>query len=1279
MSTRSPSAENPSPGASILILNWLGTTLTYVLSSLTGKSSRGPFWRVAAALTFREIKKRHAQNVDIAEPYVRLERFFAHDSFYVERFNNLVTGETIFINFLKSDWFLNLPITERITVTSLFRRVESSENIIVALNRRPLARENLGSLQNVDQDSLPQNLFIKEEPHYTKSQDALFGVRRALLTGPANLFDFIVRQVSKIFSVFKGGFIGLAGLILSFLVLPFMLLDKLGLKTAFSTNLRAAATRRKLGLLIKLKAPTAKISKLLSHYEMKHGHSESAVKSLGTLIQEPFAESILTPEWLNSTPLEHRVFVTSILRKASKLAPHSTNAFSAVAPVLNAKNQRNIPQITGVSPQQKEELQLFKKIKHKNLILPTAAQDSANQTSANQRPKPDATFSLTSSEDILRKEGWASQSFNGLDLFEIIKSRSFGDIEKIVRATDIELTLPAEPMQKLASLAALIGSPVKSTNPNFASVPPQFKVTPRNFESDTHLARLRNTANASLLSYEEGGELTLRLIWMRLANNLDDQVELSQAVESLCVAYDAHPLAKVTLRSVSFDTFLLLDLEEIIERMKMWIEWDNCGRSSLVALAHLATLTQDGSLFEMAVSYLEAIRGVPRAFMGSLKNSYLSIGIHGLDTVISGDVSSSEPLETLAPDKKYLCLVEGGAGIRALRKLKGLSENVTCAPVIPTDAPRFPSEATLKYIDDLIPKYSKRDMELAFEIDALVETYIQEASNAIRNTGVDNRYAEAVEIAHAILFFGIYQEALAIELCETLLKDAKSYDGVIFLINSANVIGTLIPEAEGVFGRENVFIGLESERSKGFDVAIKNIRESMAPRKAKVAAPVAKTSNWESNFSKWVSTTMSVHEKSVLDLPEEDYALLTLEHVNGYFDSYVALTEQSLKHMDVELFTSRAHPRFNDYITEGSFDNAEYKLTQCALSDRALPATEWTPGLTAELDNILDGVKNPWLPKYETMIHKRATSILASRLPQIFEAVSYFRARFSYNRPEYVFTGPNQHTISRAASYAALGLDIPVYDFLILASTHHPRYRYPVAKYSYIYDPWYRDIFEDYMRMPADSIRVSGPLFDYGQRLNHSPAPAKILKNKTHIVFFSQSGNFLNSCNMLEGICKASKGMDNIFITVKMHPHESPANLKRYKAFAEKHGAKDNLRLIHQGDAVALINEADLVVQSFSNVGLDALLMKTPVITFKPPSDLKARIFLYEKDIGFVVKTKAALAKKVKKFLSDPEDKKEMQKMAETFAAENEHFLRPDNAERVMSEVLQDIGKSPSA
>jgi len=1276
---RNPEKNYVTLSVGVQALGGLSDVTTHILSRFSDKASRGVFWRIAAALTFREIKRRHNEGSDIAAPYIRFERFFAHDEFYTERFINLVAGERIFVDYLTSDWFSELTITDRITVTSLFRRAETSESIVLALNRRPMARENLQGLQNLDQDSLPQHLFIKSEPEYSSWQLTKHKYQKALISIPASLSNLVS-------NVFRGLKAGLTGFIITpistasllLIALPLLLLSSIGVRGKLITRSMAAIARRKLALQISLGNSAEAISRSLRKYEMAYGDDEQAVLSLVNNFKSPKGQSILTHKWLDRIPSRDRIFVTSLFRKASQTSEPAAANFSQILPSLNIKNQRDIPQISGMSPEQRDELNYFKSLPN----LPTA---KAKDTAVTQKPVTNvdtSEFSTLTSEEILKREGWLPQKVNGLDLIETIRSRSYSDLKRFTQSPDIELLLSTPQKTQLASFCAILGEAIEYSNPVFSGVDPILKITDKKRASTTQMARLLKTANANVLPYEYGDTdadgLTLRHIWTRLANTINSQVEFSEAVETLIAAYDAQPLSKITGRSVTFDTFLILDLEAILDRMTTWIDWDICGRSSLIAFAHLAAIVHDSKIFETALSFLEDLRGVPRAVTANLKNSFLSHGIHNIETIASGDISHVQTLEALDKKKKYLCLVEGGAGIRALRRLSGLSKNLICGPVIPTDAPRYPEEASLKYIDDYISKYSKRDMKLSFEIDEVVETYIKATTDVIRKTGVDERYAEAVEIAHSTMFFGIYQEALAVDVCEELLKEAKSFDGIIFLLNSGNVLSPLISDAVKDFGRENVYIGLESERSKSIGIAVNNVRQALKPRRKATAAPATDASlDWASSLSKWLNASMAAYEKRVLSLSEQDYALLTLEHVNGYYDSYVALADQSLKHMDVEIFTSRVNPQLNEYIDEGGFEHHKYDLRHFALSERPAPTRDWMPGLTSELKQALDGLKSPWFPKYQSMIHMKAESMLTNRLPQILDAVCYFRARFSRNRPQYVFTGPNQHTISRAASYAALALDIPVYDFLILASTHHPRYRHPVAKYAYIYDPWYRDIFETYMRMPAENIRVSGPLFDYGKRFNHAAKPNPSVRNKTHIVFFSQSGNFQNSCNMLEGICNGSRSQENVYITVKMHPHESPANLKLYENFAAKHGVTENINFIHEGDAVALINEADLVVQSFSNIGLDALLMKTPVITYKPPSDLEARIFLYEKDIGFVVKSKAALTKKVKTFLSDANDKTGMIEMAKKFALENEHFLRPDNAERVMAEVLTDIGVTP--
>ena len=89
----------------------------------------------------------------------------------------------------------------------------------------------------------------------------------------------------------------------------------------------------------------------------------------------------------------------------------------------------------------------------------------------------------------------------------------------------------------------------------------------------------------------------------------------------------------------------------------------------------------------------------------------------------------------------------------------------------------------------------------------------------------------------------------------------------------------------------------------------------------------------------------------------------------------------------------------------------------------------------------------------------------------------------------------------------------------------------------------------------------------------------------------------------------------------------------------------------------------------------DRIYLKKPVITVKFTKEHFARIFLFEKKVGKEVKTRAALRKTTKAFLDDPKTKVAMLKGAETFAKNNEHFLRADNAKRVMREVVQDLSK----
>jgi len=299
-----------------------------------------PSASVSTRLQSAKEPKPSAAGADIAKPYIRFERFFAHDDFYVERFQNLVTGENIFVDFLTSDWFANLPINDRIAVTSLFRRVENSDNIALALSRRPIARENLETLKNLDQDSLPQYLFIKQEPHYSAGQSRLFNSQKVLISAPADFFGFMRTIFSKAYSAIRAGVGLFIGLIIAIIILPFTLFWSFGLKGKINTAITSAAARLKLALQTSLKSSPASISNNLRKYEMNYGNDNRAIQALTNQFEASNSKSVLTKSFLESIPIEHRVFVTSLLRKASKLTTAGSKTFDPDYRYLSSAKER---------------------------------------------------------------------------------------------------------------------------------------------------------------------------------------------------------------------------------------------------------------------------------------------------------------------------------------------------------------------------------------------------------------------------------------------------------------------------------------------------------------------------------------------------------------------------------------------------------------------------------------------------------------------------------------------------------------------------------------------------------------------------------------------------------------------------------------------------------------------------------------------------------------------------------------------------------------------------
>lgn len=1207
-------------------------------------------------------------------PYIDFERYFADSTEHLDRFQNFVAGNGILVYLLTANWFENLPIRERVPVTSLFRRIYQKENVWLSYRNRPAAVDSIQSIDNVDQDSLPEFVFLVP----VRPVGGIIGAWLKIWKFFTTIGSTTAKGFKTVFRAIRSLFSYTALFILS---VPVFLIGILGFA---SPKTQAWVIRCRLSQLSGLRPSSKKISGLLSRYETLYTGDTASLKKISKILKKPSFHAFLTKDQLEKIKLNDHVLITSLMRRCAAVDPEFASLLSATGlnEVVTVKSQHNVAQLIQPGAQQKSEWETFKKVNsgQKNKPLQDTAIDEPATDSLESRPRP-----VPLSETVLKQEGWFSPVKKAdMEFSTALHERAYEDAVAFLNKADNFVLLSPQMKNKAAAFMAFMQRPfthdaAKAEIDNVLLLPATNSNRKKNDETKNALS-----AALPLLFPDYVGDAARSPLacWKELEGTLADDARFSYAADVLTESYSSMSYNRVTDRSVSFDTFMIMRLEEILDKIRLWVDWDECPTSALTAYAHAAASIGDRVNFDFFIVTLDGRVGIPPRFVINLRDSYFNRGIHQLDAVLSPAkaLTKTSQLVKIEKNKKYLCLVEVGARVQSLRQIQNVSEKLLCGPVAPTDAVKFPPGAKLVQAEDFIPLYSKEDMEIGADIDQLTEQFLDTARETLRASGISDLYEDAIEITHGTIFNALYRDAISARVCEKLIKTASDYDGVILLARTGQILGNMIKPAIKAVGRENVYLSLSCNRAQDYFSVLTTMRAAAKPAKAKKGVDKidsGDSNGWMSSMSGWISDTMNFHSRSTRSATPGPYSIMTLEHINGYYDSYQALIREGLSHSNVELFTSASNVQLNEHIEEGGFAPYEgvYSLEHCVMRARTPNARAWVPPFVQELNGSLDGFKSPFLPHYHDMVLDRAKAVFAQRLPQIMDAVSYFRARFTRGLPNYIFTGPNQHMISRAAAYCAKAEGVPVYDFLILANTNHPRYRPIIASYAYLYDPWYKEIYQSFFGMKEEQLRTAGPLFEYSERLTQEPnADYAAPRGKTHIVMFSQSANFKSSKMMLESICQATKERKDIYITVKLHPHESPANVERYTQMAVDNGiSRRNLHVFHQGDAVALLNQADLVIQSFSNIGLDALLLKKPVITFKPKIDLQARIFLYEKDIGYVVSTKRTLTNKVKKFLSDPKDRETMHEIAEKFAAENDHFLRGQNAARVMKSVQEDV------
>ena len=1192
-------------------------------------------------------------------PFVQYERHFSKSEFHIENFRRLIAQKGLLIPLLAANWFKSLTQEDWQYISPLFLRILNTEGVQRSINRRPQFLKNTCYIsEHASCGNMPADTtHVKKTEASSTAPNKDDPERRAVEIKPVaaaarparysefELSDHVASIVARV-----SDFVGAA---------PDPGFDKI-LLAAIRTALTDSSY-------------PADLAKLLSAFEICFGEDEAALFSLVQLQDKSGGNYVTDTAWIDTIAFSDRVLVSSLLRRIALLDGDISKRINSpeVTERITVGNQSDVAQFVNPDVTEQEETNDFQKI----LTGEVARSDRIIAAPGH------ALGDALSSEASLKLSGWY-KIVGGADwkLSEAIRTRAYGEV--IATAHNASGLAALSPTFRMyaASVSALLGRPVlKNVAEKFPSIAPDVTC-----ESRLRAAAIKENAHNVLFRRELSvPQESPRAMWLALQDCAlgNDMENFANVMQRLGERYAEISLRALTARSVSFDVFLITNLPRILTAVLRSGMLTSLPVQAVIALAYCAISTQQISVLSKLFEVLDQHEDMTRSLYVPILLAYRMTGIHGIDALLSNtnhqDVQINPTLIKFDSQERVLALIEGTASMRSLGNVTAEPAMLECVPLQPaqvTDAPDF---AKIVQVDDVIPTYGADDAKLSAGLDHLVTACVAGTKNILKTAGFDDLLINTVDASHPNVFSPAYRDLVCAHIAQQYVDKADSYDRVILVLHNGLSYGPLIKELIAKVGKDRLHITIQNERLNVSMSALNEIRRNFDLPPVGRERPFE--TDWVPNLKKWRQDAYTAYRSMPMRSSDAPYAIACLEQINGYGDSYKALVSENLKRSDVEVLISVGNSQMQAFIDNGGFedpDGARGQLRQFSIKARPDTAVSWLPGLQKHLEHVLDEVDSPLFPKWKHMFALNLAAYMGQRLPRIFDALAYMTCRFDKQLPTHVMTAPNQFTTSRVAGYVAQSRGVPVYDFLILANTDHPRYRPPVADIVYLYDDWYKEIYTDFFKMNPDKLRQSGPLFRYSDRLKSDMTGYEKTAGQRDVVLFSQSANFEATRLMLDAVCSAVADRDDISLTVKLHPHESPGNLHRFLKIAQDCGVKDRLSVIHKGDAVALVNKADVVVQSFSNIGLDAFLLGKSVITYKPPTALTSRIYLYEKEIGEEVKDAASLAAAVTRLLDSPQARDDMAAKAQKFARDNAHFLDDNNASRVIGEIYRDLAAS---
>ena len=181
-----------------------------------------------------------------------------------------------------------------------------------------------------------------------------------------------------------------------------------------------------------------------------------------------------------------------------------------------------------------------------------------------------------------------------------------------------------------------------------------------------------------------------------------------------------------------------------------------------------------------------------------------------------------------------------------------------------------------------------------------------------------------------------------------------------------------------------------------------------------------------------------------------------------------------------------------------------------------------------------------------------------------------------------------------------------------------------------------------------------------------------IKKKRISILFITE--NLLNKLEremVARCVIRTLKDLDDSNLIIKLHPNESSDSL--YKKLISEFGL-ENYTIINNANLYELLFYADIVIVSYSTVGVEALMMNKPVISLNL-MDLHGAMFLIKEKLAVIVEDSEELLPSIKKCLK-PEIHNNLIKKGKKFAEKELGIIDGKSIDRVIDEILLSINEN---